>query len=271
MKSIAVAMAVGPHHDKIGYLSNVLYSLKNQNGFSDFNVKLCIFNDGANEKELWDVLDDFFAKKDIIYGSGCSGGFQLLASCLGELIPDETQVVAYQSADTIWYDRNILKDIMESLEKEDIILSTNTQNYKVDKNLYKNCSKDPMDFQSELNHILRNSSLRSGHEKPSIYLYLGAMRAKTFKLYSKEPFICDVIQHIFFKKNNLEFRNIGNISIHQEHEALPFPCSSIFDCEARHPEGASQCTRKTNPDLRKISEAAAKDKFISKLTKQYSL
>ena len=231
-KNITIAMAIGRDNDKIGYLSNVLFSLKNQHELHEYNIRICIFNDGENEEKVWKVIDTFFDRGQVIYKMAThpQQGFQFLVPQLGKLIPPDSDIVVFQSCDTIWYDRDILTTMVQELEREKCVVSTATVNFHIDKTLFQRCAADVDKFKRELQNTISNPRLRS-KPKPSRFGYLCAMRKDTFLGLAAHPFMCDVTQHNFYKKENIPFKEMKNVSIHQAHPSIIYACGSLLDCD----------------------------------------
>ena len=265
---ITIAMSIGgkasfSNTDKDTCVSNVFYSIANQANFSSHDVRLAVVNHHSNEEQLLQRLNHFFTDKQFKLKTKECDSFSRINTLFNDdnLIDMDTDVVFYQSCDTIWFDQTILDDASHIMNNN-VVVSTNTQDVPVPYDLY-NKHDNYQKFHSNLSEIYNSTPHNIRARKPSKFMYLGGMQYSLFKKYSQEPFMCDLTQHVFFSSRGIAFEYSPKISIHQRHNYTVMPCLDLHNCNNKYGNKAS-CLRKSNKNLNMDSL-----KFIENYKKKY--
>jgi len=254
---ITIAMSVGGKAsfadiDKDTCVSNVFYSIANQVNFNSHDVRLAVVNHHSSEQQLLERLRYFFTDKQFKLKTKECDSFTRINTLFNDddLIDKDTDVVFYQSCDTIWFDQTILDDASQIMNNN-IVVSTNTQDVPVSYDLYKKY-ETYQQFHSELSQLYRSTPANLRGRKPSKFMYLGGMQYSLFKKYSQEPFMCDMTQHLFFNNHSSVFQYSPKISIHQKHDYVIMPCLDLHNCNNKYGNKA-WCGRKSNTNYNRAT------------------
>ena len=195
---VTIAMSIGgtasfTQHDKGSCLPNVFFSIINQINYHEYDVRFALFNHHTDDNNLRDVVSRYVDMSKVNIQSGDCESFTRLNTKFSKgtgIIDEDTDIVFYQSCDTIWYDVNILHNTCQTITDKDVVVSTNTQDVHVPYNLCSDSNNFTL-YHDTLTNLLNNTSTTSRARKNAKFMYLGAMRKYLWDLYTEEPFMCE--------------------------------------------------------------------------------